>query len=142
MTRDLLPPNARRWVVLLILVAMPLQLAGAATFRASGNCCGHGHALVSVMNTLLVQLCGDHKPAPAGVSDFTTGTTDCSESPRLDSALCSDCSIQCGAAAWTLPAHAPHLRASTPSFLLVSAVLAAVPAPPRARVERPPRTAL
>jgi hypothetical protein len=140
MIRILLFSCARRWVVLLVLLAMPLQLAGAATFRASGSCCGDGQALVSMANALLMQLCGDYQPPAAGALVLEVGATDCSESPRLDNAPCSDCGIQCGAAAWTIPAHAPPLRASIPSFLLANLVLAVVPAPPRDRVERPPRT--
>ena len=141
MTRDLLSPNARRWVVLLILLAIPLQLAGAATFRASGNCCGHGQALVSMADTLLVQLCGGHKPAPAGMSDLAAGATDCPEWPRLDNAPCSDCGVQCGAAAWTIPAHTPSLRTSPRSLPPANSALAASTAAPRDRIERPPRTA-
>jgi hypothetical protein len=141
MTRSFLSSRARRWVALLLLSAMPLQFAGAATFRANGACSGHGQALVTLVTVLLGQPCAGDDVPPVKDAGLVTRASDCAPPPTFTAAPCSDCGLHCGALAWVIVARAtPDLVASA-RFLAIPSPLAILPAPDPDRLERPPRIA-
>lgn len=126
-------------VALLLLAAMPLQLAGAAAFRASGDCCGHGQALVALVTTLIGQPCADHAAISAPSPGLATRAIDCVPPPTLGAAPCSDCGMHCGATVWVIAAPAAACHVAMAPFVALPSPLAIVPAPDPDRLDRPPR---
>jgi hypothetical protein len=139
MARSFISSRAHRMVALLLLLAMPLHLAGAAAFRASGDCCGHGRALAALVTTLVGQPCADHDAPSVKSSGLATRAVDCVPPPTIGAAPCSDCGMHCAATAWVIAAPATASRVDMAPFIALHSPLAVVPAPDPDRLERPPR---